>query len=58
MIYRREKNQEAWHFCRNCRDWPNENFEERTMEPARLCRKCTEKNEALECEVIPQPGAS
>lgn len=60
MIYRRHTPDSIWHFCRNCPAWPEENYEERTIEPAReaLCSACTARNEQLTCEVVPDPGAA
>lgn len=60
MIYRRSSKEQAWHFCRNCVRWPREDYQERTVEPPveLLCTACIEKNERLQCEIVPQPGAA
>jgi len=60
MIYRRRAETSVWHFCQNCAAWPNVAYQEQTIEPPRetLCSECTARNERLECEVVPQPGAA
>ncbi|HET7596851.1 MAG TPA: hypothetical protein VFK15_07955 [Burkholderiales bacterium] len=60
MIYRRSPHQAAWHFCRNCPQWPEAAFEERSIEPRReaLCPECVAIHEASKCEAMPPPGAA
>ena len=60
MLYRNSGVGDAWHFCRNCSAWPMERYEERTIEPPKnlLCPECTRNLLELQCEVVPEQGAS
>lgn len=60
MIYRRANRHPAWHFCQNCPGWPKQDYREQTIEPPRefLCPDCAERQEAMRCEVLPEPGIS
>ena len=31
--YRRKKNRDTWHWCRNCSNWPKSNYVERSTKP-------------------------
>jgi hypothetical protein len=60
MLYRCGDGDCVWHFCRNCEGWPTMDYREQVVEPPRaaLCAACIAKNEQLECEAVPPPGAS
>jgi hypothetical protein len=60
MIYRCHTGSAMWHFCQNCKAWPHEHYQEKTVEPPRalLCPDCIRKSEQLQCEIVPEPGIS
>jgi hypothetical protein len=63
MLFRQSRQgtgRTPWHFCRNCSSWPEEDYEEETMEPRQdlICTECTRKLTDLQCESGPAEGAS
>ena len=52
--YRRKKGSDAWHWCKNCSNWPTSDYEERTT-PGRpstgeLDNECKAKESRGECK--------
>jgi hypothetical protein len=49
--YRRQKQSTVWHWCRNCSQWPQENFESVYIKPTtgELDRECHAKQESGDC---------
>jgi len=54
--YRRRKNRDTWHWCKNCSRWPtmDENPDVRGSKPAPgggrdLCNECRAKTKRGEC---------
>jgi hypothetical protein len=43
MLFRRRRHLEVWHWCPNCSSWPDQDFEEVSTPPPRLCRECVSK---------------
>jgi hypothetical protein len=52
MTYRRRKGHDAWHFCRNCPNWPTSDYEERTTKPTsgEQCNTCMAKQRNGDCK--------
>ena len=50
--YRRRKDSDTWHWCKNCSNWPTSNYESRYSKPSygELCDECKEKDERRECK--------
>jgi len=51
-IYRRQKDSDTWHWCRNCSSWPRGDYEERNSDETlsgELCNECIEKERAENC---------
>jgi hypothetical protein len=51
--YRRKKDSDTWHWCRNCSKWPTWDYEEVNI-PAKpssgeLCNECRAKEKAGTC---------
>jgi hypothetical protein len=60
MEYRFHRQQDIWHFCRNCSKWPQSEFDVVSF-PIQssyfdLCKECVELNSHGECEALP-PGS-
>ena len=51
MAYRRRKDKDTWHWCRNCSNWPSLDFEEKPTKPTtgELCNECRSKDAAGSC---------
>lgn len=51
MAYRRKQNNDRWHFCTNCSNWPTKNYIESTSRPTygELCDKCKDKENNGNC---------
>ena len=49
--YRRRKGKYAWHWCRNCSNWPMIDFDSRWGKPTsgELDNECKEKEKAGNC---------
>ena len=49
--YRRRKDSDTWHWCKNCSNWPKEDYEEITTKPTygELCDECKGKDKRGEC---------
>lgn len=49
--YRRRGDNDTWHFCSNCSNWPTSGYDERTSEPTtgELCNECRAKRTAGTC---------
>lgn len=40
--YRKKKDSDTWHFCRNCSNWPTSNFDTSASRPSgELCSQRT-----------------
>lgn len=51
--YRRRKDRDAWHWCKNCSNWPTGgNVETRRNRPTsgELCNECKSKDSAGNCK--------
>ena len=54
--YRKRKGSDAWHWCKNCSNWPTSNYEEVTV-PGRprtgeLDNECLAKEKRNDCNRI------
>lgn len=51
MEYRRKKDKDTWHFCRNCSNWPTSNYESQQTKPTsgELCDECLAKDKRGDC---------
>jgi hypothetical protein len=59
MLFRRSRGGPTWHFCQNCAGWPEQDYEEETIEPdTGLCTECTRRLTDLKCETGPEEGVS
>lgn len=48
--YRRKKESDTWHWCRNCGNWPTGDIVERDDRPSSdLCNECKAKESANNC---------
>ena len=52
MAYRKLYGKDAWHWCKNCSNWPTANFEEKATKPTsgELCNECRAKEKAGTCK--------
>ena len=50
--YRKKKNSDTWHWCKNCRDWPTENFDVSYTKPTtgELDNECRSKEKNGDCK--------
>jgi hypothetical protein len=52
--YRKARDNELWHFCMNCGDWPAKEFEElssaQNQPRERICAECTELQRRELCQ--------
>lgn len=50
-VYRRKKDSDTWHWCKNCSNWPTSDYEERYAKPTsgELCDQCKAKERKGEC---------
>ena len=57
--YRCKGEQDTWHFCRKCSNWPQSNFDaisfQHPLANFELCKECIRLNHQGECEALP-PG--
>lgn len=50
MAYRRKKDSDTWHWCRNCSRWPTSDYVEQQNRPAYdLCNECKGKEKSDNC---------
>ena len=51
-IYRKARNSNVWHWCRNCSRWPTTEFVEQEGLPftGELCFECKSKQEMQSCQ--------
>lgn len=51
MAFRRRRDSDTWHWCRNCSNWPTADFDERPMKPSggELCNECAAKQRDGSC---------
>jgi len=51
-FYRKLRDEQVWHFCRNCPNWPRAGYEERDNRnpPHEFCRGCIEMHHEETCE--------
>ena len=49
--YRKRKGSDTWHWCRNCSNWPRENYEVSRIKPTtgELDNECKAKEKAGSC---------
>jgi hypothetical protein len=52
MPYRKRRDKDAWHWCRNCSNWPTSNYDEQPSKPAtgELCNECKSKQADGTCQ--------
>lgn len=52
MPYRKRREKDAWHWCRNCSNWPTSNYEEQPQKPttSELCNECKSKEANRTCQ--------
>lgn len=50
-VYRRRRDSDTWHFCRNCSKWPTSDYVEQTSKPTsgELDNECLAKERAGSC---------
>lgn len=49
--YRKRRGSDTWHWCRNCSNWPTEDYTERDTRPGYdLCNECKGKEKAGNCQ--------
>jgi len=50
--YRKRKDKDAWHWCRNCSNWPTSNYDSRQSKPTsgELCNQCRSKDSGGTCK--------
>ena len=51
MAWRKRKDKDTWHFCKNCSNWPTSNYEEKLTKPTtgELCNECRSKETSGIC---------
>jgi hypothetical protein len=50
MAYRRKKDRDTWHWCRNCSNWPTSDYVEQTNKPSgEQCNECKGKDKDGNC---------
>jgi len=48
--YRKKRGSDTWHWCRNCKNWPTEDYTERDSRPGSdLCNECKAKERTGDC---------
>jgi glycosyltransferase involved in cell wall biosynthesis len=53
LVFRRRRDGETWHFCRNCSSWPTEDYEEQERVPqSGECVECRSKWDRGACEHV------
>jgi len=52
MSYRKRKDKDAWHWCKNCSNWPTINYDEKWEKPTsgELCNECKAKQASGNCQ--------
>jgi hypothetical protein len=50
--YRKRRDKQTWHSCRNCPNWPMNYYEEESSKPTtgELCQDCQAKEKATHCK--------
>jgi len=50
--YRRRRNRDTWHFCRNCTHWPKSDYESSKEKPksGQMCDQCRAKRSRKNCK--------
>lgn len=51
MKYRRRRDSDTWHWCRNCSNWPTSNYVEQATKPAsgEFDNECRAKEGSRNC---------
>ena len=55
IYYRKEKDHDIWHWCKNCTEWPTSNYDEAIYpgferpKTGELCDQCISIEETKEC---------
>jgi hypothetical protein len=51
-MYRRKKDSDTWHFCRNCSNWPTRDYVEQQDKPksGEYCNECQGKRANGNCQ--------
>ena len=50
MPYRRKRDRDTWHWCRNCSNWPTSDYVEQTTKPwGEQCNECRGKDSNGTC---------
>lgn len=51
MPYRRKRNSDTWHYCRNCSNWPTTDYVEQHTKPSsgELDNECRSKDASGSC---------
>jgi len=49
--YRKRKESDTWHWCRNCSKWPTSKYDSRSTKPTtgELCNECKAKEASGRC---------
>lgn len=52
MEYRKRKDKDTWHWCKNCSNWPDSNYDVRYSKPTygELCNQCKSKDKENNCK--------
>jgi len=53
--YRKRKDKDTWHWCKNCSNYPTSDYAEKTVDTGRpsygeLCNECRAKEKANDCK--------
>jgi hypothetical protein len=53
MEYRRKKENDRWHWCRDCSNWPTLDYVSKNTKPTsgELCNECKAKNREGICRL-------
>lgn len=51
-LFRKRKGGDTWHFCKNCSQWPTDNYKEQSTKPTtgEFCNECRAKQKAGNCK--------
>jgi hypothetical protein len=51
MTYRRKRDSDMWHWCKNCSGWPLDKYVEEETKPdeGEFCKECEGKQKAGNC---------
>lgn len=49
--YKRKNDKDAWHWCKNCSNWPTSNYQTSSTKPTsgELCNQCKSKEANNNC---------